>query len=557
MPETSATRKGERRLGRLTQSISAKLILLCSLTLLIIFGLLGYLSIRLHRKHLEAAVLGSAERISDVIHRSTSYYMLRNDRDGLYQVMKTIADEPGMVRVRVFDQEGRISYSTDLQEVTHVVDKNAEACYGCHAQSQPLVRLQRPDRFRIYRDARGARVLGIITPIENRPSCSNSDCHAHPASQAILGVLDTNLSLARADTQLAEGSWRMLGYTVFAMLTIALLIWLFVWRVVARPLQALEAATQNLAEGHLGVQIAIKSQDEIGELANSFNSMSRQLQAANEEIVAWTKTLEERVEQKTSQLQRAHEQVLHAEKMASIGKMAAVVAHEINNPLFGILTYAKLIKKWLAQGEISSRNLQEANDALDLVATESRRCGDLVKSLLAFSRTSAMHVEPTDLNEILRRSVRLVQHKLEMGGVQVQFALYEDLPAVECDPAQIEQVFLALMINAMDAMPRGGNLLLATNLRPDSEHVQIEIRDDGAGIPPDILSQIFEPFVTTKETGHGVGLGLAISQGIVERHHGRIEVESEVGRGTTFRITLPVTVSEVERASIGTHATVA
>jgi two-component system, NtrC family, sensor kinase len=135
--------------------------------------------------------------------------------------------------------------------------------------------------------------------------------------------------------------------------------------------------------------------------------------------------------------------------------------------------------------------------------------------------------------------------------------LYEDLPAVECDPAQIEQVFLALMINAMDAMPRGGNLLLATNLCPDSEHVQIEIRDDGAGIPPDILSQIFEPFVTTKETGHGVGLGLAISQGIVERHHGRIEVESEVGRGTTFRITLPVTVSEVERASIGTHATVA
>src|SRR5438105_7790998 len=157
---------------RLSRSVSTKLIVLLVSTMVVIFAALGYLNIRLHRKHLEVATLQSAERVSDVIKRSTSYYMLRNDREGLYHIMSTIAGEPGMVRVRIFDQQGRISYSTDPTEINRNVDKGAEACYGCHAQSQPLARLDRPDRFRIYRP-NGYRVLGIITPIENQPSCSN------------------------------------------------------------------------------------------------------------------------------------------------------------------------------------------------------------------------------------------------------------------------------------------------------------------------------------------------------------------------------------------------
>ncbi len=191
--------RGDRGWNRLTNSISAKLIGSLLAVMVVIFALLGYLNIRLHRQHLEAATLASAERVSDVIKRSTTYYMLRNDREGLYHAIQTMADEPGMIKVRIFDQEGRISYSTDPAEVSHVLDKTAEACYGCHTQSQPLARLNRPDRFRIYRNGGGQRVLGIITPIENQPSCSNADCHAHPASQQVLGVLDTNLSLAKTD----------------------------------------------------------------------------------------------------------------------------------------------------------------------------------------------------------------------------------------------------------------------------------------------------------------------------------------------------------------------
>jgi len=534
MLETEPTR------GRWSRSLSAKLISLLLAVMVATFALLGYLSIRLHREDLEAATLASAERVSDVIRRTTSYYMLHNDREGLYHAMATMADEPGMVKVRIFDQEGRISYSSSPLEISRVVDKDAEDCYGCHVQAQPLTRLNRQDRFRIFRDDKGQRVLAVITPIENQASCSNAACHAHPKDQQILGVLDTHLSLARADAQLAEGSQHLLAYTLVALLAIACLSWLFVWRVVGKPLQTLKTGTRELADGHLGYQIEVRSQDEVGELASSFNRMSLQLRSANEQIVAWAKTLEDRVEQKTRELKRAHDHVLQVEKMASMGKLAAVVAHEINNPLSGILTYAKLLRKWIQKGEAETSKRDEAEQCLDLIAGESRRCGELVKNLLTFSRTPPMNVETTDIGTVIDRSVRLVRHQLELTGIRLELELGQGLPRIPCDPAQMEQVFVALFMNAIDAMPRGGNLWVRTSVTKDGQGLVIEVRDDGSGISPEILPQLFEPFMTTKETGKGVGLGLAVSKSIVERHRGQIEVRSELGKGTMFTVTLPV-----------------
>jgi len=545
MPETEPTRI---RWQRLTHSLSAKLNLLLLGTMVIIFALLGYLNVRLHRQHLEQITLQSAERVSDVIRHSTTDYMLRNDREGLYRSIQTMASEPGMVKIRVFDKEGRITYTTDPAELNHVVDKGAEACYACHAQSQPLARLNRPDRFRIYRNVGGTRVLGIITPIENQPACSNAACHAHRADEQILGVLDTDLSLQTADVQLAESSRRMIAYTACALLLIAPLSWFFVWRIVGVPVTALRRGTERLAAGDLGYQIDVQSKDEIGELADSFNGMSRQLQSEHNENLAWTRTLEQRVEQKTRELKRAHEHALHTEKMASIGKMAAVLAHEINNPLSGILTYAKLLRKWIDREELDRqksgseagvRRYQEICDSLDLIASESRRCGDLVRNLLTFSRATPMNLQATDLNQVIDRSVRLMQHQLDLAGIQLQPQLDPALPHVLCDAAQIEQVLVALVVNAMDALPQGGNLWIISSASREDNCVRIVVRDDGTGIAPEILPHLFEPFLTTKETGRGVGLGLAISHSILERHNGSIEVQSEIGRGTTFTITLP------------------
>lgn len=539
MPETDQLGGASDRWRRLGHSLGTKLTIVLLAAMVVIFAALGYLNIRLHRKHLDTAVKVSAERVSDVIKRSTSYHMLRNDREALYNTIQTYAKEPGMERVRIFDQEGRISFSTDPAEVNRFVDKGAEACYGCHAQAQPLTRLNRPDRTRIFKP-NGHRVLGVINPIENQPQCSNAACHAHPANQQILGVLDTNLSLAEADADLRESTLRMVIYTILAMALISVLSGLFVWRMVGRPVKALKSGTEQLSQGALGYQAQVHSHDELGDLAESFNMMSLQLRDANEEITAWARTLEDRVDQKTSELKRAHEHVLQVEKMASIGKMAAVVAHEVNNPLSGILTYAKLLKRWLDKIDVEESRRKEMRECLDVIETESRRCGELVKNLLTFSRSAPMNLEWVDLNQVMDRAIRLVQHKAELSNIQLQLELAEDLPQVHCDPAQIEQVVLALSMNALDAMPRGGNLWLLTRALPQSGQIEIQVRDDGSGIDSDLLPKLFEPFTTTKETGKGVGLGLAISKTIVERHNGQIEVESQLGRGTTFYIFLPV-----------------
>jgi two-component system, NtrC family, sensor kinase len=538
--------------GRFRHSLSAKLIVMLVAAMAVTFALLGYLNIRLHRGHLETATLTAAERVSDTLRRTTSYEMLRNDREALYEIIKTTADEPEIVSIRIINQEGTISFSSNTSEVGSHVQMATQACNGCHTGEKPLARLERNDRFRIYRTSTG-RVLGIITPIENRPECSNAACHAHPPEQKILGVLDTNLSLERTDAGLAQSTRRMLAYTGVGILVVALLTGAFVWQYLGKPVREIRSGTERLTAGELGYQIKVHSEDELGELATSFNSMSLQVEKANEEITAWARTLEERVDEKTAELKRVHEHMLHTEKLTSLGKLAAVVAHEINNPLSGILTYAKLLKKWLERTDLEERKKAEMIECLILIESESKRCGELVKSLLTFSRNAPLNIQRSNINAVVERCMRLVKPKADISGVEVQSALDPGLPLVQCDPAQIEQAMLALVMNAFDAMPRGGNLWLKTSFNVESNSIALQIRDDGSGIPDELLPRMFEPFFTTKGS-KGVGLGLAISRNIVDRHNGTIEVQSKPGQGTTFTISIPV---DAQRASTSAPATTA
>lgn len=533
------------RWARSTQSLSAKLVILLLAAMTVVFGLLGYLNVRLQRQHLESLTLTSAERVSDVIKRQASYYMLRNEREGLYHSISEIGNERGVVHIRIFNRQGRITYSSDPKEINTLVDENAEACNRCHAQAQPLTHLDRPDRFRTYRLASGERVLGIINPIESSPECSNAACHAHPPEQRVLGVLDTDLSLAAADASLAQANRQTLAYTLLAVIAISCLTAVFIWRFVQKPLKALEEGTARLGTGELGYQVEIRSRDELADVASAFNKMSQQLKDARKELNEWNQTLAARVEQKTKELNRVYEQMFSVEKMASIGRLAAVVAHEINNPLTSILTYAKLVKRRLEPANGAEQ--KELLSSVEMIESESRRCGEIVKDLLTFGRTTSISYEPTDLNQVIEHCVRLVKHKLDLAGVHLEAELASDLPMIRCDPSRTEQVILALVMNAVDAMPNGGNLKVWTLQRPHSNEVEIQVEDDGAGIPKDVLPHLFEPFFTTKERGHGLGLGLAISRSIVERHQGRISVKSELGRGTKFTITLPVEGAPVPR----------
>lgn len=511
--------------NRLRVGLAAKLAVCLVASTAGLFALFGYFNLREQQRHSEEMVMLSAERITDVIQRSTQYLMLRNDRDALYNVIQHLGSEPGIRRIRIFNKEGRISFSTDTAEVNRVVDKRAEACYGCHAQSAPLVKLNRPDRARIFA-GQGERLLGVIRPIENAPACAA----CHPAGQRVLGVIDANLSLAAVDARMAENRSHLIEFMVITAGMIFLVSVIFIWAVVYRPVKALITGTHRVADGDLDYRLAVPSRDELSDLAASFNKMTAELAGVHAEI-------EERVRRKTSELEQAHRSLLSSEKMASIGKLAATVAHEVNNPLFGILTYARLTLREVEKGPAGSR--AEMIEHLRIIERESKRCGDIMRNLLTFARQAPSHREPNDLNTLVGRALVLVRHQAELLGIELRSRLQEDLPRVSCDAGQIQQAVLVLLVNATEAMPQGGLLEVATELDAAAGRARIRVRDTGSGIPPEVLTQIFDPFFTTKEDQQRTGLGLAVARSIIEQHGGEIAVESAPGRGTEFVVALP------------------
>jgi two-component system NtrC family sensor kinase len=541
---------------RLTKSLATKLTACLVGSVVLLFGLLGYLNVRHHRQHLEEMVFQSTDRISDLIRSSLRYSMLRDQRDEVFQIINTIGRQPGISKIRIFNKEGKITFSTDPQELGQFVDKKAEACYACHAQAQPLTRLDRPDRMRIYTARNGERVLGLINPIYNEPDCSNAACHAHSeATSRVLGVLDTDLRLGPVDASLAARQEKLAIVTGLAIIAVSIVSVFLIWVMVRNPVRALAEGTRLVAEGNLDYKIPVSSEDELGSLAASFNNMTTELKKAREENLEWTRTLEQRVKEKTGELERAHKHLAQAERMVSLGKLAAVVAHEINNPLAGILTYTRLISRMADKGFNGSQRLGEAKDYLHIIEGESRRCGTIVKNLLTFARQAPLNPQKNDLNSIVDRCLLLVNHQLELQSIDLEKTLPPDLPPLYCDASQVQQALLALLMNAIEAMPTGGRLRVSTAFDARERAGRVSITDEGPGIPEDVLPHLFEPFFTTKEAGKGVGLGLAIAYGIVQQHGGNIEVNSTPQKGTTFTVVLPeeahVMMREKEPAPAG------
>ncbi|GBC80961.1 Sensor protein ZraS [bacterium HR10] len=527
---------------RWTSSVSVKLTLWLIASMAFVFSLLGYQTLRLHKRDLEQMTIASADRTSDVIKRGLRYSMLQNHRDEIYHTLLTIGAQPGIHKIRIFDKEGRISFSTDAREVNTFVDKRAEACYGCHAQEQPLVRLDRPDRVRVYLGERGERILGLINPIENEPGCYTASCHAHSPAQSVLGVLDVTLSLAPVDAAIAEGQRQLFFLFLGSILFVALVVVAVTAVMIHVPIRHLKRGTERVASGDLDHKIPLTARDELGELAASFNAMTEELKRAHEELTSWARTLEERVAEKTAELRRTHEQMMHAERMASIGKLAAIVAHEINNPLSGILTTAKLLLKKMGDHGFSPEDLANARQYLEMIASESARCGEIVKNLLQFVRPSRAHFQPHDVNELIRQSLRLIQHKIELMSLQTEVQLDPDVPPVVCDGQQMRQALVALLINACEAVrPEEGMLTVTSRFLPEAQRVEIAIRDNGVGMDEETQRRIFEPFFTTKEKEGSLGLGLSVVLSILHRHGGDIHVQSALGHGTTFTLRLPLT----------------
>lgn len=301
---------------------------------------------------------------------------------------------------------------------------------------------------------------------------------------------------------------------------------------ISKPIRELALASDRIAKGDLSQSVRIESHDEIGQLANSFNQMTVALQKATENYLSCTRTLEKKVEEKTDELEKTQDYLIQSEKLASLGKLAAGIAHEINNPLTSILINSHLISEMLEKDVAFGENIK-------LIIDETNRCSKIVKGLLEFSRQSPPEKEFANINEVIEKTLLLFESQVLANNVRVEKKLNENLPVILIDVNKIEQVLTNLILNALDTMPGGGILVISSQMSVDNQFVEVKIRDTGSGIPKEYVSQIFDPFFTTKGI-KGTGLGLSVSYGIVQQHDGTINVQSEVGKGTTIVISLPV-----------------
>ena len=519
-------RGGAAPTGNGTARISLQAILAVVAASTLVFGLSSYLILKGERRGLIAQVEHQAHLVSETIKSSTRYAMLLNRREDVHQILESIGMQDEIDQVRIFNKEGQVIYSPDETLLGDFVDKQTEACYACHAVDRPLERLSRPRRTRIFDQPGSGRRLGIINPIYNEPSCWQASCHAHVESQSVLGILDVTLPLAEVDRQLAVSTRRATGLSVTAILAIVVILWLFFRQRVAKPVAQLLDATNRVAAGDLDHQLEVHRNDELGQLERSFNDMTRRLAVAQSQIYQY-------------------------DKLASIGRLAAGVAHEINNPLTGVLVHSSFLHKRATAGSDEQKDLET-------IVHETKRCREIVKGLLDFARQMPMSRTMVDINTVVARALKIVDNQLKVKDVQVTLALREDLPATSADANQIAQVLINLLVNAADAIgDSSGEIYIATELgeAEDGRAIEIKVADNGCGIEEKHLDRIFEPFFTTKDR-HGTGLGLAVVWGIIQEHGGSITVDSTVGRGSTFTILLPLTTangvvgagSEVRRA---------
>jgi two-component system NtrC family sensor kinase len=504
-----------------------------TLIVIIVAAVSGLVNVKTEEQQLLNTMILGANQLSKGITSATWHAMLDDHREAAYQVMQTIAEKQGIDRIRMFNRAGQVMFSTNSEERRLPEPGNSE-----------VLRL-RDGAPRIFYAPDGHRRLELLTPIYNERSCSESECHAHPAGVRVLGVLDLALNLESVDREVASMKARVLVVTAVEITLIGIFIIVFTRRFLSRPIEELIDGAHKVSEMELDQPLDIRGgSEELDELARSFDVMRERLRTALAEINQFTQKLETKVEERTEQLKAAQKKLVQSDRLASLGQLSASVAHEINNPISGVLNLAMLLQRMLKETGVPPERLPEFRRYLAQVINETGRVGRIVSDLLAFSRRGKPQRAPADLNKIVLMTLSVVQHKLMLSNVEVETALAEDLPVAQCDQSQIQQVALNLILNAAQATQsksadrRQGRVSIST--RPGDGMVYLEVADNGEGIPPENLARIFDPFFTTKSEGKGVGLGLAVSYGIVQAHGGEIEVRSKPGEGATFIVSLPL-----------------
>ena len=403
----------------------------------------------------------------------------------------------------------------------------------------------------------GAEVMVIAAPIITQKKILNREhlgmtggfdnSMNYTYVSEVIGCIELGFSLETVNKSIVEATTATVVVTLLVVISTIVMLTLII-SAVTKPVTELVEVTNQISQGDFSRKVEIDQQDEIGQLARTFNRMIESLKQSRDEIEEYNRNLEEKIIERTQQLEEAQAQLIQSEKLSAIGQLAAGVAHELNNPLGGILGYAQFTLEKLRKTVPGKTNPKEIDSYLRYVSdieTQARRCKTIVQNLLRFSRSSQnVDFEPVDINAIIEETITFVEHQLRLNQIELEVWLEQNLPPVEGNVGQLQQVFTNMIINAMHASQPNSTITVATRLSPALGEfggaVELQFIDEGCGIKEENLKKIFEPFFTTKEIGKGTGLGLSVSYGIVKAHQGEISVQSEPGKGTTFTIILPV-----------------
>ncbi len=510
-------------------SLIAKLTFATSLILLVFMGLLDNINLKTVRKLMIDYAASNAEEVADVITQSAYDAMMKNDKTAIHHMIGRIAKSVNIDHIRLIDKKGKVVFSSLDEEIGSFIGKHTEECVICHYYASTDETTSASNNSRIIVNSAGKETLGFTKAIYNQSACFTAPCHFHSKNDTVLGLLDISISLETLRQKSREYRLVFVILTCMLLLLFGMLVIILTHYLIDVPVGRLVQQSTQVALGNFESRVPVTSRDELGELAEAVNEMTESLGRADKELKGWADSLESKVEERSRAIMLMEEQLRHSEKMASIGTLAAGVAHEINNPLTGILLYASILN--------SDKRLDPALlPDVERVISETRRCAGIVKNLLEFSRESLPEKEAISLETILDDVINFFHNQPEFSKIAIRKNYDSCLPQISVDPNQIRQVFMNLLINAGHAMPAGGDLEISTFWSADGKYVCADIKDNGDGIPEENLARIFDPFFTTKPDG--TGLGLAISYGIIENNGGKIEVKSTPGWGAEFIVML-------------------
>ena len=500
-----------------------------------------------NEQYLNTIIRQNGNNIGSIVEGALYHSMLENDKSSLRNTLDIINTLPGIDEVNMYDSNEELVYSSFSNESDK---KHSDPnCKGCHPNIKTMFS-QKEKSYKIITvnsdcemnvNDNGSRHLLIKSPILNEKSCSVSSCHAHNESDVYLGSLIIKIPLEIQDAAIKKSSTEFFLLAILATALFSLVLLFFTRKKIKDPLNALVNVSIAVANGDKSTRIEIKPNqlDDMRVVSQAFNDMLDNLHTATLELENWSQQLEYKVQKKSEELGAAQHELIHVERLASLGKLSSSVAHEINNPLSGILIYAKLLYKQVSNPELYATKRESMLKHLKLIENETKRCGDIVKGLLDFSRKDQNDFEPRHLHEILQETFELMSHPIRIANISFKTEFSAASDYIYCNPNQIKQACVALLVNASEAVVENGEILIKTR-NGDEDSICFEITDNGQGISSADIPHIFEPFFSTKTNVSGIGLGLAIVHGIIQNHKGKIQVKSEPGSGTTLSVTLPL-----------------